>query len=57
MDRDNTTKERMISTRFNNTDTIGSSMSQKRRIGTRDGKIIKRTRPFNTLDHFMTQRT
>jgi hypothetical protein len=57
MNRNKTTKERMISTRLDKKNTIRSSMSQKRRIRTRNSEIIKRTRPFDTLDHFMTQRT
>jgi hypothetical protein len=57
MYRHDTTKEGMIGTGFNNKNTISGGMGGDRRLGTRDGQIIKRTRRLDTRDHFLTQRT
>jgi hypothetical protein len=47
----------MISTGLDKKHAIRHSMSQQRRIGTRNSIIVNSTKLFNSLNCFMTQRT
>jgi hypothetical protein len=57
MNNNKSRKQRMIGRGLDQHNTIRSRMSDKRWIRPRDSKVIQRTRPLDTLDQFVTQRT